>query len=495
MKKLLLSLPSMAAKCFFAFAFWALLSSSLQAGTVEFFLDLCRFQAVNGNPYVEVYMSIDGTSVAYKKAENGYQSNVNILVRTYKISDGDSVINYQDRFNLLSQIIADTSLASRKQAFVELKRIQMQPGNYLLEVIMEDNHDSTGIAVGNYYDFEIEEPSKEFSFSDLEFIHSIEKAQSENIFTKNGFQIIPFGMNASFIEQEKLAFYLEMYNTDLAFTGDFFAEATILQGGRPLFMYNLMRQKQPNQINVFSGDFDISKLPSQTYQLQIKLFSKMNPEGEKLVKTFYVANSKVAPKLAEYTAQKTGSDLFSDYSDEQLTYYLRTLIHISTENEIRFAKALTEKADKQNYLFSFWQKRMSQNKTVEKLWRGHLAALDYINNQFKSNFREGWQTDRGRVFLKYGIPSDIELFPYESNKKPHEIWKYDRLGAQAQIIFVFMDNDLGSGEYLLIHSNKYGEIQNFGWEGMLVTGDTAYPNQEFQRDTYEGSRQLRDIDP
>jgi hypothetical protein len=30
---------------------------------------------------------------------------------------------------------------------------------------------------------------------------------------------------------------------------------------------------------------------------------------------------------------------------------------------------------------------------------------------------------------------------------------------------------------------------------MLETGDTAYPNEEFSRDKYEGNRSLKDIDP
>lgn len=470
----------------------------LKAGDVEFYLDLCRFQNAADQPYIEVYMSIDATSVDFQQVKNkGFQANVNIRMQLKKISGTDTLITYADNYNLLSQFIPDTTAEHTRQAFVEMKRIQLESGegDYLLEVIMKDKQDEEGLAIVNYYSFEIEKPVEGFAFSDLEFVHSIEKVEEENILTKNGYQIIPFGMNATFVDQDHLGFYVELYHADQLFQDKYFAQASILQGGQALLMYDLMRQKEAAPMDVFSGHFDISKLPSQTYQLQIKIFDPQNPEGESFTKAFFVANSRIEPRLAEYTAQTPGAELFSEYSDDQLTDYIETLIHISTENEIRFAKALTEKEDKQNFLYAFWQKRLSQDKTVEQLWRGHLAALDYVNEQFKSNFREGWQTDRGRVFLKYGIPSDIELYPSESSRLPHEIWKYDRLGAQSQIIFVFLDNDLGSGEYVLIHSNKYGELQNFGWQGMLRNGDTPFPNQEFQRDTYEGNRQLRDIDP
>lgn len=470
----------------------------LKAGDVEFYLDLCRFQSPQDQPYVEVYMSIDATSVDFRKAKaSGFQANVNIRIKLKKITGTDTVITYVDNYNLLSQLIPDTTAEYTRQAFVEMKRIQLEggKGNYLLEVVMQDNHDEKGMGVVNFYGFEIEEVVAGFSFSDLEFVHSIEQATEENVLTKNGYQIIPFGMNATFVDQDHLGFYVELYHTDKLFEGDYYAQASILQGGLPLLMFDLMRQKQAAAIDVFSGHFDIGILPSQTYQLQVKIFSRENPKGKTLSKTFFVANSRVEPKLAEYTAKSPGADLYNGYTDEQLTYYINTLIHISTENEIRFAKALTEKEDKQNFLYAFWQKRLSQDITVEQLWKGHLAALDYVNDQFKSNFREGWQTDRGRVFLKYGIPSDLERYPFDSNRLPYQVWKYDRLGAQSQILFVFLDNDLGTGEYQLIHSNKYGEIQNFGWERMLETGDTAYPNEEFSRDKYEGNRSLKDIDP
>ncbi len=468
----------------------------LQAGDVEFYLDLCRFQDPANQPYIEAYMSIDATSVEFVKAEKGgFQASVLIRVKLKKISETDTLITYVDNYNLFSPLIPDTTDEHLRQAFVEMKRIQIDEGNYLLEVIIKDNHDEKAMAVVNYYGFDMEKAADSFSFSDLEFVHSIKEAREENILTKNGYEIIPFGMNATFVDQDHLGFYVEFYHADKLFDGDYYAQASILQGGQPLLMYDLMRQKSPAALDVFSGHFDIARLPSQTYQLKIHVFNKAQTAKKSFTKTFFVANSRVQPKLAEYITKKAGADLFSGYTEEQMTYFIKTLIHISTENEIRFAKALTEKEDKQNYLFAFWEKRLGQDQSVEQLWKGHTAALDYVNDQFKSNFREGWETDRGRVFLKYGIPSDVERYPYESNRLPFEVWKFDRLGAQSQIIFVFLDNDLGTNEYILIHSNKYGELQNFGWEGMLSTGDTPYPNQEYKRDTYEGNRLLKDIDP
>ncbi|MCB0846455.1 MAG: GWxTD domain-containing protein, partial [Bacteroidetes bacterium] len=113
------------------------------------------------------------------------------------------------------------------------------------------------------------------------------------------------------------------------------------------------------------------------------------------------------------------------------------------------------------------KRKKDPSQEVSALWNGHLLALDYVNQQYKSTFREGWQTDRGRVFLKYGIPQDVERFPAEANLIPYEIWRYNRLGAQTNVIFIFFDQDLSSNEYVLLHSTKYGEVNNPRWREQL----------------------------
>ena len=449
-----------------------LCSTSLWAGDVEFYLDYCRFQGPDNQPYIEVYLSIDATSVSYKKAANDqWQSSTNIQLKLSQLEGKDSTSTFTDNYNLLSPFIPDTTIEHTRQNFVEMRRIPLKPGKYTLQVIMKDNLDDASTAVANVADFEVSQPeANAFHFSDLEFVARIAKSTEENIMVKNGYEIVPFGINSNFVDQKKLGFYLELYHADQVFQDDYYAQATIIQGDQALLMYDLTRKKSPQAIDVFSGDFDVQKLPSQTYKLQIKLFNKSVPEGKVLFKTFYVANSKYVPEMEEYTVNHSGASLFNEYSEEQLDYYIKTLIHISTEGEIRFSKALETFDDKRNYLYTFWKKRLTPDKEVKWLWKGHLAALDYVNEQFKSVLRAGWQTERGRVFLKYGIPNDVERFPREADQLPHEIWKYDNLGAQNRIIFVFLDDDLATDEYPLIHSNKYGEIQNFGWESMLEDG-------------------------
>ena len=366
--------------------------------------------------------------------------------------------------------LPDTSAMYKQRGFVDLKRIPIkEPGRYLLKVTMKDNYAPTG-TIGAFRDIEVPAPKPgAFAFSDLEFITSIEAEEGQSTMHKNGFKVVPFGMNAAFINQDELGFYIELYHTEKLFgEKPYYAQATILQGDRPLLQYAYSRKKQPAVFDVFSGIIAIRDLPSNQgdpYFLEIKLRNENLPEGQVLRQQFYVFNARMLQQVGK---NQLSQALLHDLSDKETDYYLRSLIHISTPEEIRTAKALQHVQDKKNFLYSFWEKRSDKNRSVEALWKGHVQAIAYANDHFGSSLRAGWETDRGRVFLKYGSPSDVERYPYDNASLPHEIWKYDQLGTQSRVVFVFADTDMVTGEYSQIHSNKYGEPRNPTWQTDVV---------------------------
>ncbi|MDB4285956.1 GWxTD domain-containing protein [bacterium] len=477
-------------KNYMLFFLFLVMGFSLRAGDVEFFLDVCRFQDPQNNPYIEVYLTVDGSSVTYEPQGDNFQGSVNIKIKLDKRNTSDTLTVFSDNYNFLFNI-ADTTEASKRQGQIDLKRIPLEPGNYMVQVIMIDNGGKNASQVANINEFEVTTGNGAFTTSDLEFLSKVTKSDRETPFLKNGYEVIPYGFNAAFINEKKVLFYLELYQADKLFKEDYFIQATFLKDDQPLFMYDFTKKKSPKPFDVVTGEFDITKLPSSSYHLQVKVFNKENPNAKTLRKKIYVFNSEVMPETGDYTKVKTQADAFGIYTEKELNYYIRTLMHNSTQSEIRISKVLKEYEDKKNYIYSFWEKRVTPETDVTILWNSHLASLNYVNDQYKSTFREGWETDRGRVFMMYGIPNDVERFPAESMRLPHEIFKYDRLGTQSQVIFVFLDNDLATSEYPLIHSNKYGELQNYGWQDMLINGDTNFQiDPGNRRDDYEGERRL-----
>ncbi len=105
-------------------------------------------------------------------------------------------------------------------------------------------------------------------------------------------------------------------------------------------------------------------------------------------------------------------------------------------------------APKERWLKDYWQQRdpnpdTEKNELMEEFYR----RVDFINYHFSINDlnKNAWETDRGRIYLKYGPPSNVDRYTNELNIPPYEIWYY----ASVNRRFIFEDR-AGNGDYLLV---------------------------------------------
>ena len=91
-----------------------------------------------------------------------------------------------------------------------------------------------------------------------------------------------------------------------------------------------------------------------------------------------------------------------------------------------------------------------------------------VNDNYGTTIEYGFETDRGRVRLTYGAPTDILESEREPGALPYEIWQYNRLDdGQMNVKFVFYNPDLVTNNYVLIHSTANGEIKNEYWQRLV----------------------------
>jgi len=62
--------------------------------------------------------------------------------------------------------------------------------------------------------------------------------------------------------------------------------------------------------------------------------------------------------------------------------------------------------------------------------------------------RPGWQTDRGKIYVIYGAPSEVRRRSLEVGSNPYETWYYLHIARR----FVFLDKS-GEGNYRLVHKD------------------------------------------
>jgi GWxTD domain-containing protein len=139
--------------------------------------------------------------------------------------------------------------------------------------------------------------------------------------------------------------------------------------------------------------------------------------------------------------------------DEDVTY-------IITGEERSAWKNLKTDEEREAFIESFWLRRDPTPDTVDNEFRDdHYERIAYANEHFASGI-PGWKTDRGRIYVMYGKPDEIESHPsggtYDrpieegggtTSTFPFEIWRYRYIeGIGNEVLLEFVDPSM-SGEY------------------------------------------------
>jgi GWxTD domain-containing protein len=96
----------------------------------------------------------------------------------------------------------------------------------------------------------------------------------------------------------------------------------------------------------------------------------------------------------------------------------------------------------------FWAARDPDPSTDEnEALAQHLARVQYVVREF-AQFGPGWRSDRGRVYIRYGAPDQIDTAMDQRAQGEYEIWRYYTLNRN----FVFFDM-FGVGDFKLVEGD------------------------------------------
>ena len=146
---------------------------------------------------------------------------------------------------------------------------------------------------------------------------------------------------------------------------------------------------------------------------------------------------------------------FKRWLDEDVRYI------ITPEERKAFVQMATDE-ERENFIESFWMRRDPTPDSMENEYKEeHYRRIAYANDRYASGI-PGWRTDRGRIYIAYGPPDEIESHPsggqyqrpYEegggfTSTYPFEIWRYRWIeGIGSDILLEFVDPTM-TGEYRL----------------------------------------------
>lgn len=449
-----------------------------QAKDLIYYVDFGRFYDRENNPYLEVYINFEGISLEYAPTDNGdFAGGVKMGLNFHDKSKPEGEFAYQVNVELLSPSIPDTTPESMTYGFMDVRRISLPPGEYELIGTMMDMNRADGREYKFVSEFVMEpQPEEILSFSDIEFISAFTRSENKLPYSKHGYDIVPYITNGTYADQKELTFYLEVYNSDKEAEDVYFANAYLnpANSSKKLPAYQKTLRKTPKALDLINHTFNIENLPSQTYYLTVDLYNKKQELIGTKNRKFFVYNTKISAADGAFAGD---FDQYFDLEEKDLDYFIPTMMYSATRTEADFAKALKTEQEKKNFFYNYWdRRRVKEEDHIAKAWQKHKTTVEYANRKFKTIYMDGWKSERGRVLLSNGTPNDVEYVMSDNSKYPHEIWSYNRIKTQSNVIFVFFDNDLVTGEYPLLHSNKLGELNNPRWRLDLVRRNVGESN-------------------
>ncbi|MFC2100705.1 GWxTD domain-containing protein [Bacteroidota bacterium] len=290
--------------------------------------------------------------------------------------------------------------------------------------------------------------------------------------------MIPFIVNYYPQSIDELLFYTEIYQTDKIFgQGEKFLISYYIESFETnRYLSNLIKTKKEESkpVNVLFTKFIISDLPSGNYNLVVEIRDQKNTLVAENKLFFQRSNPDVKLEMKDISTLDVENTFAGQITNiDTLKDYIKTLVPISSDVEKLYAKNLSGKSEikpLQQYFLNFWLNRDSND--PEKAWKEYLVEVRKADENFSTSIRRGYETDRGRVYLKYGPPNVISDNPHEPSAYPYQIWQYYQLDHQRNKKFVFISKDLVTNDYELIHSDAIGEFYNNSWKLMVHRRDT-----------------------
>jgi GWxTD domain-containing protein len=264
---------------------------------------------------------------------------------------------------------------------------------------------------------------KAYPFSSVLLASAITKDTSGGYLCKGDLRVVPRPSHL-FKEKDKNLFaYFELYEPDTARAPLVVTYEIIDSSGRALRRVSQSVEKKYRTQPVNAG-LNIQNLDAGSYSFRVT-----------------VSDSGAGRVLERNVPFRVRRHVIEPVSYEGLPYYEEIEYFVSAR-EYGYFKSL-DKAGKASFLKKFWSKRD---------YYAIADKFDYAREKYQEGNKPGYKTDRGRIYIKYGEPDEIEEGTIDIEvSKPYKQWDY-----YTGVKFVFVDIR-GTNEYTLIWTNAPDE--------------------------------------
>ena len=153
-----------------------------------------------------------------------------------------------------------------------------------------------------------------------------------------------------------------------------------------------------------------------------------------------------APAPAKPAAPQANASPYTRWLEEDVVYI------INDQERTAFLSLKTD-AERNHFIQQFWERRNPTPGSPQNAFQiQHYLRLLYANNHFTWHTTPGWKTDRGRIYIMFGPPDEIESHPTGqdgANPKgyPFDQWLYHSIKGIGENVIMEFDDAAKTGDY------------------------------------------------
>jgi len=413
--------------------------------------------------FTEIYYCLNRSQLSFQPDSSGYFAQISMFIEI-KAEDGNIIDS--STWSVANRIATLAEAEIRNYLINDIIEARLAPGSYDVTIKATDIHSNkTGesrlqLIIPRFSQSNLE-------LSQLELVYRLAEPDG-GTFDKAGKKVIP-NTRAVYSHDDNFVYvYAEIYNLDTVLT-TYTADIRIYDSNGNLYKgLPPVTQNISSQSEVILNGFNIAAFKTGVY----KLLVTVHAAGNSVAREKYF---EITPGRQEWEIAREKEEL-SDFpeadeitTDEEAKSFRNQILYIANRDELKQYDSLPLQG-KNNFARAFWAKRDPTPLTPTNEFKiEHYTRLRFANEAY-STFRSpgseknGWRSDRGRVYIVYGQPTDEENHPSALDELPWARWNYD--AVEGGVYFIFIDES-GYGNYRLVHSSATSEPKDYNWESRL----------------------------
>ncbi|MGQ9677970.1 MAG: GWxTD domain-containing protein [bacterium] len=398
-------------------------------GALQFDFDWAFFQGPGDSVRVEFYYGVPYDQLSFQSTNEGLVALFNVRM---EMNGLDNQFSECGTIKKRARIGSFQEAAQTRRTFVDQFSIVAPAGRYEVRITIADS-----LKEGTRLDT--------ITVPDLTFSPSLSSIQiSSRIMedTATGrFSAVPNPARRLLPKTKNLFVYFEGYHL-IPDSGSYEVRYYLLNSNRKdtIIRSAPWLRKKSGVNTAITLKLNIDSIADGSYLITAHLSDLSNNQTATTTTSFTIGTT--TPSLTPYTFQP---------SPKEERYY-RQLEYLATPKELAYYHALSD-SGKEAYLAWFWSKHNLSE---------FVRRMENAEGRYRSGRTSGVNTDRGRVYVRYGEPDAVERKTMEMEIKPREYWYYYQLGYT----FVFIDTR-GDGNYRLAWTNSPDEPAT-GLENLLT---------------------------